>query len=255
MDDFEIPDTYTEIEYELWALGHMLGIIEPAIAKIAADDKAETLADLKANRRDQDASAVQFALDEVRERRDAVLPRFMRGPFIVALWACFEFGVQMVAAGVQHANNIPIALCELRGESFLKRAERYFDALLNVKVDKDSDRLTRLADMYRIRCALAHSNGSRSGVSKKEWVRLCEALRRLNLQPDEQRGFVILTEHYVRTAFDDVNGSLVALVAQARLVELLLKSSRTGEGCCGPPGQAALAGEEGVLTTNTTGEH
>ncbi len=206
---------YIAIEYELWALGHMLDVIEPAMRRLAADDERKTFDELRSNGWDHDEAEVDLAVQDLSEKREVVLPRFMRGPFIVALWACFESGVQSVARTRQRENGVQVALTELKGD-FLSRAKRYFDALLKLPLDLDKDRLAKLADLYQIRNAFAHANGLQEGMSESEWRQLREALRRSNLPPDEHRGFVVPSQAYVRDAYEVVGGCLQDLVARAR---------------------------------------
>jgi hypothetical protein len=69
---------YAEFPYELWALGHMLGIIEPAIETLSAQDEAQTLRELQERGWADDEGEVNLAYKEIRHKRDFVLPRFLR---------------------------------------------------------------------------------------------------------------------------------------------------------------------------------
>lgn len=206
---------FTQIEYELWALGHMLNVIEPTIVHLAAQDEATTLGELREHGWEHDEAEVQIALQELSEKRERVLPRFMRGPFLIALWACFESALSDVARILQKEQNVVIALREVRGETPLKRARRYFEAVLRVPLDTDPDRMERLGDLYRIRNAFAHGNGLRTSMSEEAWQKLQGALRRQNLAIDRPE-VVVLTEDYVRNSFDDVNRSLRELIGRVR---------------------------------------
>jgi hypothetical protein len=208
--------SYVELEYELWALGHMLETIEPAIKELSGQAEAQTLSEIRRQGWDWDDGA-GVAFQELSEKREYVLPRFMRGPFLVALWACFESGVQSVAKQRGLEVDARIGLAELKGDSFLKRARRYFEAILDLPLDEDRGRYDRLVDLYRIRCALAHANGMREGMSPQEWGKLEATLERRGMKPDETRGMVIPTQEYVECAYSDVNGSLLDLVTRARM--------------------------------------
>lgn len=215
-DSIEIDFRYVQIEYELWALGHMLGVIEPAISHLSQQDKADTIAELKRNGWDHDEAEVDLAFQGVTEKRDHVLPRFMRGPFLVSLWACFESSVQAVARTKGREVGAPIAFSELRGSTFLKQARRYFEALLSMALDDDEGRYQRLGDLYAVRNALAHANGLREGMSDEKWRELTGTLARYGVKLDNSRGVVVLTQAYVQGAYDDVSTSLRSLVTRAR---------------------------------------
>jgi len=224
---------YVDIKYELWALGHMLKIIEPAIDHLSEQDEVETLEDLKRSGWEHDEAELDIAFQEIRDKRDYVLPRFMRGPFLVSLWACYESAVQMVARTMRNEIGAPLALSELRGESFLARAHRYFQALLGMPLDSDEARYSRLADLYRVRHALAHANGLREGMTQDGWAKLERTLAKHGVKLDMSRGLVVLTSAYVESAFSDVEASLRSLVMRA-------ERSRGGDQ---PPEQARVDGK------------
>jgi hypothetical protein len=111
----------------------------------------------------------------------------------------------------------PIALSELRGDSFLARSRRYFQAILELPLDEDDARYVRLTDLSRIRNALAHANGLREGMSKEDWAKLTATLSRRKVVLDTHRGQVVLPRKYVESAYQDVDSSLRSLIARARL--------------------------------------
>ena len=141
----------------------------------------------------------------------------MRGPFIVALCACYESVVREVARGLQGEMGVPIALSELKGESTLKIARRYFDLLLKLPLDQDKDRYDRLLDLYQVRNGIAHANGLREGMPPEVWLKLRKTLSRHGVALDDSHGMVILPRSYVEGAYADVNASLISLVTRARL--------------------------------------
>ena len=205
---------YFETRYELWALSHMLEVIEPAIETLSNADLNSTLDEIHHNGWEPGEGDAQIALQEVIEKSEYVLPRFMRGPFVVSLWACLETGVQSVAARHAGKTGAPIKMNELRGDGFLKRAARYFDAILGLPLELDEKRYRRLADLYTIRCSLAHANGLRAGMSDQKWTELCNAMTRQNLIPNE-RDMVVLSHDYVAQSYEDVRGCLSDLLDRA----------------------------------------
>lgn len=216
MELVRIDFRYVSTAYEIWALGHMLAVIEPAMAELASQDEAQTLAELRRGGWADDDAEVDLAFQDIREKRDFVLPRYMRGAFIVSLWACYESGVQAIARQMHDEGHGPIAFRELRGESFIDRSRRYFGAILEMPLDEDADRYTRLVDLYRVRTVLAHANGSRDGVSPQRWAELEGVFERSGVLVDDTRGLIILPRAYVQAAYEDVSASLESLVARAR---------------------------------------
>ena len=207
---------YSEVHYELWALGHMLAVIEPAIETLSEQDEVQTRAELEQGGYAYDDAEVDLAFQDIREKRDHVLPRFMRGPFVVSLWACFESSVQAVARGLHKELDAPIELRELKGETFLAQSRRYFQAILDLPLDDDDARYARLADLSRVRNAIAHANGLREGMSTDAWNKLGSALSRRGVVLDSDRGMLVLPRAYLEGAYADVDGSLRSLVERAR---------------------------------------
>ena len=124
--------------------------------------------------------------------------------------------VFIVARTLESETQAPIALRELKGDSFLGTARRYFDALLPVQLEEDEARYGRLADLCRVRNALAHANGLKEGMSPARWRELEQAVARNGLELDDSRGMLVLTQTYIRNAYDDVNACLVSLVSRAQ---------------------------------------
>src|SRR4051794_32777742 len=100
-DEMRFDLRYAEIEYELWALNYMLEVIELAIERFSQDGETKVLEKLRRDGWEADDAERQFAWQEILEIQEHVLPRFMRGPFIVSLWACFEASVRAVARSLQ----------------------------------------------------------------------------------------------------------------------------------------------------------
>ena len=216
MTKTRIDFRFIQIEYELWAIGQFLDIVEPQIKFLTDQDPLRTFAKLRAG--SYDDADIDFATQELRERKKYVIPRFMRGSFLVALWACYEAGITELAAYRQSEIGAKIDINELRAGDFLSRARRYFDAVLSTSLDLIPERLSRLSDTYQVRNAFAHANGQQGAMSEKAWRRLEPALKRLGIPPDQSRGsgLVIPSETFLRQAFDDANGSLRALMARLR---------------------------------------
>lgn len=205
-----------EIEYELWALGHLRAILEQQIVTLREQDEEKTFAELRKSGWDHHEGDWQLASTEFSERQDYVIPRFMRGPFTVSLWACYESGVREVADFLSRRLSAPLRLADLRGESELAQFKKYFAKILGHPLDTSPDRLAFIEDLRRIRNALAHANGQRRAMTEEQWNRVADALRRRACPPDDYRGFIVLSERFAADAFEVVNSSLRELVARAR---------------------------------------
>jgi hypothetical protein len=213
--DHPIDLRYVTVEYELWGLGQVRQVLEATIDRLAREDEAATIAALREAGATIDDADVDIAYQDIAEKRDYVLPRFVRGPFVIALWATFESLIQAIARERAKAMNAPLGMSQLRGD-FIPKATLYFDAILRLPLESDPSRLIRLRDLYRVRNALVHANGNKEAMSEEDWNQLATALLRRGVAADGYRGLVVLSPEYVASAFDDVSASLRDLVARAR---------------------------------------
>jgi hypothetical protein len=149
--------------------------------------------------------------------RSYVLPRFLRSPFVVALWSCYESGVESISRELhQYVGGPDLHLRDLRGDLF-DRARRYFEAVLGLELEDSADRLGRLRDLYLVRNAIVHANGLKDAMAVKEWARLGAVVARNGMELSSHRGLLVPTEGYVQEAHSDVGASLRELVRRARL--------------------------------------
>jgi hypothetical protein len=209
---------FIEIEYELWALGHLLGVLEQQVEFLRAQDELKTFAELKERGWDHDEAERQLASQELRDRQDYVIPRFLRGPFVVSLWACYESAVREVAEYYQRIRKVELGVRDVRADNELKLFVKYFQAVLGEPLDTMPSRLAIIEDLRVVRNAIAHANGQRRAMSDDKWTAVTQALSRRGVQPDEDRGLIVLNAQFLQQAFDTVNDSLRELVSRARSV-------------------------------------
>ena len=124
MKGYTIDLRYVAVEYELWGLGQVLPVLEATIDRLAREDEAATIASLREAGATIDDGDVDIAYQDIAEKRDYVLPRFVRGPFVIALWATFESLIQAIARERAKAMNAPLGMSQLRGDFIAKPEAR-----------------------------------------------------------------------------------------------------------------------------------
>ena len=207
---------FIEIEYELWALGHLRTVVEDQVVFLRHQDTQRTFAELRDQGWDHDEGERQLASQELDERQNFVIPRFFRGPFVVSLWASYESAVKEVAEYYQTKRGASLGWRDIRASNVLMQLDKYFHSVLGVPVDDHAERFALLEDLRAIRNAIAHANGKRRAMSDDQWRTVARVLKRRGVPPDEYRGVIILSESFVRDAYEAVNASLRALVGRAR---------------------------------------
>ncbi len=206
---------FVGIERELWALEQFLRVVEPQIGYLRDQDRIRTEAALREARYKWEDPETQEAFQDLDERAESVFPRFLRAPFLISLWACYESAIFEIAAERGQALSSKLRLRDIRGDDFLDGAQRYFDAVLGELLEEDPVRLRTLADLLVIRNILAHANGQARLISP-------ERLRNLKLVLARHPS-VVLDDDYLRpspdlltTCYAAVEGSLRALVNRIR---------------------------------------
>ncbi|BAH40769.1 MAG TPA: hypothetical protein DGD08_18190 [Gemmatimonas aurantiaca] len=212
---FSYDARFSENEYDLWALGEYLDRLEAQLVTLRTSDEARTFAELSAEGLLDDEESRTIAWQGLEERADRVYPRLLRGPFLVALWGCYEATILNVAESIATERKLSLQHRDIRGESAVARARKYFVDYLDIALDKDPIREMRINDLYVLRNALAHANGLVSANSD-DGKRRIEAIVGRNPTIELNGGFIVPSAEYLRSAFDDVDSSARDLVQRVR---------------------------------------
>ena len=215
LDDFRLSDfRLGEVSEELYTLEKHLELIEEEIKRGEEAAKAEL--DVKVRPLYQNDR--ELSLDEKDEEHgyrgeyyyqiDFVLPRILRGPFLVALFAVYETAVTEVASHIQKKSGGQISLDDIKGD-LLSRAKKYYKHVLQFELSsnkKSWERLTVLADL---RNAIAHTNGriDRIRVGTREKILKIDGV-------EDELGFVTVSGAFLRETFTLVKDDLEDLVAR-----------------------------------------
>lgn len=134
---------------------------------------------------------------------EVTLPRILRNPFLVSLFAVYESTVTTIAGLVQEEKGQKLSLDDIRGSDFLERAKRYYKHILQFEISADNERWRRLKQLSDLRNAIAHANGRYDAISV--------GLRRRIVQQgflSEEDGFVIVSGPWLRETVAVVKGEL-----------------------------------------------
>ena len=205
---------FVEIDYELWALGEYLDALEQQLPTIAEEKRTQTYAHLQAEELDWDDPETELAFQELYEITESVLPRFLRGPFLVTLWALYESAVTEIASYLRQQQNKALKLQDIRG-GFLDRARKYFDHILAFPLCTDDRTWERLRMLMILRNALAHANGRTEAVSEQSRKKI-RNWTRMGVGVAVENGNLSFTEAFVRETYALVHESLTSLIERVR---------------------------------------
>jgi len=207
---------YSDVAYELWALGRLVGLSERMIALAGDEEEDRIWADLNSRGRDDDPAEQQFASQDVDDIREVALPRYTRGAIVVAVWAGYESAVLDVAERLANALGRTQAFEHRDRRDFLRTIPGFFRGELGIALDEDSARLVRLREVLDARTAFAHADGRIGRLNPDLQTRL---LRIRGLTVNDLHDVVIPTEGFLAAAYADVSASLASLVEHAKARE------------------------------------
>ena len=207
---------YSDVAYELWAVGRLVGLSERMIALAGDEEEDRIWADLKARGWHDDPAEQQFASQDVEDIREVALPRYTRGAIVVAVWAGYESTVLDVAERLANALGRTQAFEQRDRRDFLRTIPDFFRGELGIALDEDPARLVRLRDVLDARTAFAHAGGRIGRLNRDLQTRL---RRMRGLAINDLHDVVIPAEGFLAAAYADVSASLASLVERAKARE------------------------------------
>lgn len=214
MSKLVIDFRFVEIDYELWALGEYLDMLEQQLPVLRNQAREQTYAQLRDEEVEADDPEVDFAFQELDELVERVLPRFFRNPFLVTLWAIYESAIIGIADYLKEQQGQALGIQDIRG-GFLDRARKYFDYVLELPLCTDAQVWQRLRMMMVLRNAIAHGNGRIAAINKGSQKKI-ESWAQGNIDISIPHGNLTISEHFLRETYTIVNESLNDLLHRVR---------------------------------------
>lgn len=118
---------FSEISAELWVIGEYSRVVERQLP-LAIKNETERLEAKLTGADEYERYELEQRMDHLAEE---MLPRFFRGPILVALWAIFESAVIEIGKYLQEDWSHSLGLDDLRGENIFDRAQKYYEHILN----------------------------------------------------------------------------------------------------------------------------
>ena len=103
-----------------------------------------------------------------------VLPRVLRNPFLVSLFAVYESAVTEIAKLIQQKRGLAISIADLKGD-LLKRSKKYYEHVLQFQLSLGNENWQRIMLLSDLRNAIAHTNGRLDMVSKRTRERILKS--------------------------------------------------------------------------------
>jgi len=204
--DFRLIDTSGEI----YALEEYLQTLEEHLENLKSTEGSLIESRIKVEGLSSDDPEWHEILSQYTDRMDFILPRFFRGPFLVALYAVYESGVIEIARLMQKKLAQQISINDLKG-AFLDRAKKYYKHILGFPLHTEDEAWQRIQMLSTLRNAIAHSNG-RIDLLKNEPKEKVLAWEQQNLGVTVCYGYIVFDAELVATIFEAVKRSLEGLI-------------------------------------------
>lgn len=201
-----------EVSGELYALEDHLRLIEGEMERIQKDERVRVDAYIKKEGLCPDDPEWHAALQEYDHRIDFLLPRFFRGPFLVALYAVYESAVTEIARLIQEKKSQKITINDLKGD-FLERAKKYYKYILEFDLYSEEKMWHRVKMLSELRNAFAHVNGRLEMLNKKSRDTI-QKWEQQKLGISSHYGYIICEASTVEDIFGTVRTSLEDLVTR-----------------------------------------
>ena len=196
-----------ELSMDVRALENHLNLVEEQIAQGEEAAKREFENKWQAFEF-KDEAELELLAEERDFQVEFVLPRVLRGPFLVTLFAVYETAVTEIAKLIQKKKGIQISLDDLR-DDLLNRAKKYYGTVLDFKLTNGNPHWQRITLLSDLRNAVAHRNGRLDLIPPRIEGKL------LKVEGiSKGYGYIMVDENFLRQTFTLVKEELEGLVAR-----------------------------------------
>ena len=194
-----------EVSMELSTLGTHLELIEDQVERGKATARSKMESETRDLEFDDEADR-DFLRQEYYHQVDFVLPRVLRNPFLVSLFAVYESAATEIANLIQHKKDVGVSIDDLKGD-ILHRSKKYYEHILHFQLSKDNSNWQRLMLLSDLRNVIAHTNGRLDMVSKgkRDTILKSGGVR-------EELGCLVVDGDFLKETFALVKNDLEGLV-------------------------------------------
>jgi hypothetical protein len=214
MTKIHVDLRFAELEYELWGLDKYRTLLEDQIAFLQEQETIRTRAELKSKGYEPGDGDYELSMQELYDLIKGIIPRFYRGPFLVALWGIFESGIDEISRYIAEEKKCALRLRDIAGRDLKEKLSKYFNHVLKYDLGIESKTWNKLEEIKILRNVIAHSNGriSLSGDLKSKVERWARDKRGIDIYYD----FLILSDKYIQFASSTIIDILTGLISRTK---------------------------------------
>ena len=114
------------LEHELLSLAKYREVFEEQLTFLKDQERVRLRARLTSAESEMDDAERQFASEQVDLLVEEILPRFFRGPYLIALWALFESAIIELADYLAKKKQLLLKLRDVRGRDPMDKWNKYY---------------------------------------------------------------------------------------------------------------------------------
>lgn len=213
-DDVDQPLTPITVDFRLMAVRYELYVVEEFHSSIEA--QIESLNDIAIQKMRADFDGVieddyelEVAVQQLTYDDRRLMPRLVRHPFLVMLYAVYEATVREIAELVRGKQSRALKLDNISG-SFLERAKKYYKHVIGMKLTQDNASWVKVNLLADLRHVIVHTNGRMDMVSTERKEKLLSA----GVQIVDNPPVMIVLPDLLHDIFAAVKGDLDGLVSR-----------------------------------------
>jgi len=212
LDDIILDYRFVEIESELYAVEEHRRALEAQLPAIVESEGSRIREELQ-HEYGPDEGELRYQEEAwVDEFLDRELPRLMRYPILVSLWAVYESATLNIAKELQKKRGQSLGLNDIRG-GVLEKTKKYFDHVLTFPLTSDNNELKWVHMLAVIRNAIAHGNGRREAVKPDTW-RSIESWNQSGIDTDLQ--YLAFSREFIARMVEVITKSLSSLIERTK---------------------------------------
>lgn len=212
----EIDFRFIEIEYELSVLDDYIKLLEEQLGGLIEREQRHFDVKIQKEIYQIDEAERQVAYQEFYEHTESLLPHFFRNPFLVTLWATFESAIIEIAEYLRTEKRLRLRINDIRGQSFLAQAQKYYDHILNFSLCIKPEPLGRIEMLRILRNAVAHSNSRINAIKSDDDRKKIEAWVNQKIGISLKFQTLIFSEKFIKEAYHIMNETLTDLLGRVR---------------------------------------
>jgi len=210
--DIFLDYRFAEIESELYAVEQHRLALEAQLPALLESERSRLREELR-QQYGPDEGELRYQEEAwVDEFIDYELPRLIRYPILVSLWAVYESATFNIAKELQKKRGQSLGLNDIRG-GVLDKAKKYFEHVLTFPLTSDQNELKWVHMLAVIRNAIAHGNGRREAVKPDTW-RSIESWNQSGIDTDLQ--YLAFSGEFIARMVEVVTKSLSRLIERAK---------------------------------------